>query len=405
MTRSRWALALSASVLLAGGVAGCTRSSTPVAGRITVDGQAEISRPGEDRRELTGSRGLEVGDRVRMLRGTAVIRLPDDRRLELRLGTDVELSAVDQEKQVRPELIGGDLLVVSDDAPLVVRVAGADVAVQGDARISRGVALLVATYEGSTQLSSEGSTSTVPALRQAALSPTGRFPTAASPLEYSPSDVWDQRYLSDAIELSNQLAARSDGFTAQLGPTEGRSFNYFRDLLPRLAAEASFVPSLVSASRAPGETLVGAAIALEGTRGTFAERWGAVFTFRDQGAPWGLVAFDQGVSRVPLLETIERAISRGPNAFAVGPPTRTPSSLAPPRRPGPAPTTSVPATTPTTAGMRPGGSTPTTVRPATAPTTTRVPTGPLNTGTPVVDGTVSSLVDTLTGLLRSLGQP
>ena len=130
MIGSRWALALSASVLLAGGVAGCTRSSTPVAGRITVDGQAEISRPGEDRRELTGSRGLEVGDRVRMLRGTAVIRLPDDRRLELRLGTDVELSAVNEEKQVRPELIGGDLLVVSDDTPLAVRVASADVAVR-----------------------------------------------------------------------------------------------------------------------------------------------------------------------------------------------------------------------------------------------------------------------------------
>lgn len=406
MSRPRWAFVLTASLVLPLGMAGCSRDSTPVAGRITVDGQAEISRPGKDRRELSGSRRLEVGDRVRMLRGTAVIRLPDDRRLELRLGTDIELKAADQARLVRPDLIGGDLLVVSDDAPLAIQVSGAEVTVRGDARISRGAALLVATYEGMTQLSSDGSTLTVPALRQAALPATGRFPTTASPLEYSPTDAWDQRYLSDAIELSNQLAARSVGFTAQLGATEGRSFNYFRDLFPRLAAEPSFAPSFVSPSRAPGETLVGAAIALEGTRGTFADRWGAVFAFRDQSAPWGLVAADQGVRRVPVLETVEGAIRRGPSAFAAGPtsdtPSRTPNSLAPPRS-GPAQTTTVLTTPPTTVRPRPGAPTTTTTIPSVVPTTS-IPTGPLNTGTPLVDGTVNSAVDTLTGLLRSLGQ-
>jgi hypothetical protein len=398
MSRSRWAVAL-AAVILAGGVSGCSRSSKPTAARITVDGQAEISRPGEDRREISGSRTLAAGDRVRMLQGTAVIRLADTRRLELRLGSDIELQADQGSGDIRPALINGDLLVVSGDRPLAVALSGADIAVQGDARIGRGVAILVATYKGTAQLSAGGSTLTVGALRQAALPATGKFPTKTSPLEYSPADVWDQRYLSDAIELSNQLAARSQGFTAQLGAGEGRSVNYFRDLIPRLAAEPGFTAALINPSRPPGETLVGAAITLEGTRGTFAERWAAVFAFRDEGAPWGLVAFDQAVDRVHVLDTIESAISRGPSQFASGPPTRTPGSLVTPS-PGSSATTVVPPTTPTTARPRAGATTTTTTPPATTPTTVA---GPLNTGSPLVDDTINSLVNTLTGLLRSLG--
>ncbi|MGI8809917.1 MAG: hypothetical protein ACR2KK_19155 [Acidimicrobiales bacterium] len=402
MRRSKWAPAVVAAALVAGGVAGCTRSSSSAAGRLEVDGRAEVTRPGEDRREVSGSSDLKLGDRVRVRQGSAVIRLPDDRRLELRVGSDVELQAVAADgKQARPTLLGGDLLVVSGGGPLAVGATGADVTVEGEVRVSRGVALLVAAYRGMARLSAGGSTLAVPALRQAALPATEQFPTTVSPLEYLPDDDWDQRYLSDAIDLSNRLAARSDGFTAQLGPTEGRSLNYFRDLFPRLAAEPAFVASLVNPSRPPGETLVGAAITLEGSRGTFVERWGAVFGFRDQGAPWGLVALDQGVDRVPVLASVEGAISRGPTMFAVGPPTRTPNSLAPPSA-GPA-TTTAPRTTATTVRPRPG-STPTTTAPAPGPTTTTTLAGPVNTGAPLIDDTVNSVVDTLTALLRSLGQ-
>jgi hypothetical protein len=37
------------------------------------------------------------------------------------------------------------------------------------------------------------------------------------------------------------------------------------------------------------------------------------------------------------------------------------------------------------------------------PTTTTTVAGALNTGSPLIDNTVNSLVNTLTGLLRSLG--
>lgn len=403
MTTPRWATAAAAGLLLALGAAGCSRSSPPVAGRLTVDGQAEVIRPGEERREVAGSRNLAPGDRVRVRQGTAVIRLPDDRRLELRMGTDVELQPAAGGRSVRPTVMGGDLLVVSGGSPLDVGAAGADMSVQGDVRVSRGVALLVAVYEGTADLRAGGSSLAIPALRQAALPPTGQFPTKATPLEYSAGDSWDQRYLSASIELTNQLNARSQGFTAQLGPTEGRSFNYFRDLFPPLASEPGFTASLVNPSRLPGETLVGAAITLVGTRGTFAERWGQVFTFRDEGAAWGLVALDQGVRAAPAIDAIESAIGRGPTQFAEGPtPTGTPNSLAPPSRTG-ATTTTLATRATTTAPRRPNQPVTTTTTVATTPTTV-APGGPLNTGSPLVDEAINSLVDTLTALLRSLGQ-
>jgi hypothetical protein len=397
--------AVVATMGLAVALAGCTTKSTPpVAGRLTVDGQAEVLHPGEDRREVSGSRNLEAGDRVRVRQGTAVIQFRDDRRFELRQGSDVELLPREATNDIRPTLVAGDLLIVSDSQALVVGANGAEISVQGDARVSRGVSLLVATYEGAAQLNANGSSIAVPALRQASLPPTGTFPKSVSPLEYSSSDSWDERYLSDAMDLSNQLKGRSDGFTSQLGSSEGRSLNYFRELFPRLAAEPAFTAALLNPGRSPGETLVGAAISLEGTRGTFAERWAAVFGFRDQGAEWGLVAMDQGVGRVPLLTAIDDAINRGPTQFAVGPPGRPPTSLNPPMSGGA--TSSVPATTTTTAVRPRPGQTTTTTTPApggTPNTTTNTSiTGPLNTGTPV-DNAVNDLVNTLTGLLRSLG--
>jgi hypothetical protein len=397
---------LLAVVVAAAALAGCSRSGPPSVGRLVVDGQAEVSRAGEERREVTGTRTLRAGDRVRVLQGTADIRLPENRRVELRLGSELELAPDGTSKRARPALLAGDALLTSGDSPLVVSLGGPEVTVTGVARASRGLAVLVATYRGSAVLRSSGGGRSidVPALRQGAIPAAGTFPDRPTPLEASATDSWDQRFLSDAIELGGQLASRSQAFSAQLGPTDGRSAAYFRSLFPQLATEPAFDPSLVKPSRLPGETLIGASVALEGTRGGFGERWAAVFAFHEAGASWGLVALDQGVDRVPLLRTIEAAIARTPATFAGEPPGSGPTSLPPPSGPG-APAVTVPARTTTTLprGRTPG---PTTTAPSTRPPTptTTVPPGPLNTGSPVIDDTVNSLVDTLTGLLRSLGQ-
>ena len=397
-------LVLPAVALLAVALTGCKSSSGPTVARLTVSGQADVTRVGEDRREVTSTRNLRVGDRVHLRQGTADIRLGGD-RLELRQGSDVELRAAGSRSRARPELMAGDLLVTSAAAPVDVTAGDADVSVQGIARVSRGVALLVATYKGSSTLSVGGASLAVPALRQAAVLASGGLPARVSPLEYSPTDSWDQRYLSDAIDLGNQLAARSQGFTAQVGD-EARTVQAFRNLFPQLAGEPAFTTSLFNPARPAGESLVGAAITLLGTNGPFAARWAAVFAFRDDGASWGLVALDQGVDRVMLLDNVQAAIGRGPTNFTSGSPGSGSTSLPSPSGNAAVPTTSttVPRSTATT---KPGaggtsGSTTTTTKPSTSPTTT-IPSGPLNTGSPAIDNAVNSLVDTLTGLLKSLG--
>lgn len=398
---SRLAVLVAVALVVSLGAVACSRKTVPVTGRLTVlEGNAEIGRPGEERSEITGSRDLRVGDGVRVRDGSAVIRLPGNREMELRTGTDVEFRATDAGEGFRPTLLGGDVLVRAPEQPLTIFSGDEEIVVRGATRVSRGLALLAATYEGSATVSSAARSLVVPALRQVAVPAAGVFPVRPSPLEASPDDTWDQRYLSAAIGLSAELQARSRGFTAQLAAGEGKTVNYFRELLPRLAGEPAFQASSLNALRPPGETLIGAAITLEGTRGSFADRWAAVFSFHDDGAPWGLVAFDQGVSRVPLLELIESAVRRGPTNFALAEPGRPPSSLPTPTTRPPAPR---PVVTTTTVPRAARPTTPTTIPPATTPTTI-APTGPLNTGTPVIDDTVNALVNTLTGLLNSLSQ-
>lgn len=400
--RTAATIAVAALVVSLGAVA-CSDKSVPVTGRLTVqEGHAEVGRPGEERKEIDGSRDLRVGDGVRMRDGSAVIRLPGGRELELRAGTDVELRATEGGEGFRPTLLAGDILVRAPEQPLTITSGAEEVVVQGATRVSRGLALLAGAYEGSATVNSAARSLVAPALRQVAVPAAGLFPVRPSPLEVSPDDAWDQRYLSAAMGLSAELQARSRGFTGQLAAGEGTTVNYFRELLPRLAEEPAFQASLLNASRPPGETLVGAAITLEGTRGAFADRWAAVFGFHDDGAPWGLVALDQGVDRVPLLDLIDSAVRRGPTNFALAEPGRPPTSLRSATPTTRAPTPRPAVTTTTTVARRPQTTTPTT-RPPTTPTTI-APGGPLNTGAPVIDETVNSLVNTLTGLLNSLGQ-
>lgn len=390
-------LALLVVLVASVGLTGCRHSSAKTAGRLTVSGQAEILRPGEERQEVTTSSTVRAGDRVRVRDGTAEVRLADGGRLELRLGSDVQLQGT------RPVLMGGDVLATSGTGPLSLGAKTADVSVTGVARASQDATLVVAAYQGSLVVTSGSQTMSVSALRQASIPAVGAFPARTAPLDYSPADTWDQRFLSDAIDLGNQLAGRSQGFSAQQTGPDSRTAAFFRTLFPQLAAEPTFDSSLVSPSRPPGETLVGAAITLLSTHGTFAERWAAVFGFHDAGAPWGLVALDQGVERAPLLDSIEAAIRRSPPTFAVGSPsTGGPTSLPNPSGGG-SPATTVPRPSTTTTTVRPTPGAPSTTT-TTVPPPTTVPLSPLNTGSPLIDDTVNSLVDTLSGLLRSLGQ-
>jgi hypothetical protein len=278
--------------------------------------------------------------------------------LALRQGSEIAIAR-------SPELLTGDVLVVPTKK-LTMRSVGSEAVVSGAARMSRRFALTVASYTGAADVSSAGSRLVVRGLRQATIPLQGQVPQAAEPLRYSNDDQWDRRFLADAIDLGVELQARSDGATAQF-EGQGRTAGFYRTLMPELDSEPAFDVGLLNPNRPPGEHLVGAGIALAGTRGAFADRWAGIFAFRGEGATWGLVAMDQSVERVPgLLKRIDDALGRVtlPGQSAAAP--SAPAPTTPTTRPSLPPTT-----TPTT---RPGS--PTTTQPTT-PTTQ--PPGPVVT--------------------------
>lgn len=385
----------SSLLLIALAVTACSGGGGSSA-RLSVDGRATVSSSGASSRTVEGSRTLHAGDRVKVDSGSAVIRLGDGRQLELRSGSEVVLDAQPAGPagaNLRPSLLSGDLLVTAGAGAVSVGAAAdTDVTVAGGAaRLGRGAAVSAASYTAQVTVASTGRSLEVRPLRQVSVPSAGLLPGRPSPLVYKGGDSWDQRFLGDAIDLGIQLVSRSRGFTAQLGPTEGHTPGFYRQILPALENEPAFGDASLDPQRSPGETLVGLAITVQGRRQGFADRLRDVFAFHDDGAAWGLVALDQGVSRAPLLSGVDEAIGRGPLSAAEAPPRPVPVPSATP----PAGTT--PARSGGTATPVPGPS------PASTPPSPAAAPPPL-TGVPLVDNTVNSLVDVLSGLLGGLGR-
>jgi hypothetical protein len=372
MTRVRFPAAAFAAVVLATGVlAGCSRGpSEPAPGEarlVSHTGVVQVSTDGQSWRDASEGT-LRRGERIRVRHGgSAVLALASDGRAELRGGSQVLLG--------RPlHLVAGDLLVRAGDDRVVVDAtsAVASVTSRGDARLSRGLSLDTAVYDGAVDLRSGSRSFRVAALRQLSVPGVGLLPDAgthAPPLEYRASDRWDREFLGDWIALGDDLEARSNGLSGQIGPDQGRTAGFYRLLLPDLDAQPDFTQTLVDEQQSvpPGERLVGAIIALAGTRhASFADRWTAAFTFRADGAEWGLVALDQRVRDRPALVTqmdaaLSRVVSRPDVAAAAKVPPAGSTSGTTPRKDGSAP--------PVTSA--PGGGT---TQPSTPPTTSPAPT-------------------------------
>lgn len=401
--------ALSAIVMVAGVAAIVAEDeSLPTAGaRVRLAGEAFVEDVDGSRRSLDDGDIVGPGDIVEVTGGTAVLELADGGTVEGREGRDtVDDSRLEVGAPVR--LLAGDALVAGP-AGVAVEAAGTIVTLRSAndsaARIRRELAVTTATYEGSTAVDSAGQRRAVPALRQLGVASVGRPPTEAAPLRFDDSDPWDLRYLGGAIALTRSLDALSVTFTAQ-GVARTSASDY-EALLPKLADEPTFDSNDLDRSRPAGETLVGAAIAALGERTSFDRRWDEVFDFRDQGAAWGLVAFDQGVDDGPVLADVDRALALSvqlvpPEEVAAPPPT------APPATVPPSPTTAPPATSgpSTTEPNSPAPTTPTTPPPPTnpldpPPTLPDVnPENPVpDTGSGILDGLLQPVNDLLGGLL------
>lgn len=365
-------------VLVAGVVAVLVRDDDTAPGpeqaRLRVEGVASVTASDGTTRPVTdATEVVDFGDRLVMEAGTAVLELAGGATYELRhrdgVGSALEVGAT-------PRVTAGDVLVV-DGFPAPVVVDTATLTAQGALRVD-AEELSASAYAGRARVTGVGDVGELLGLRRLVLV-AGAAP---EPVAFDGSDEWDRRYLGEAIAFGTRLEALARGYTNDLAPGAGRSVSFFQSVLPALADERELSDDLIDPSRPPGETLVGAAIVVQGRRATFRERWEAVFAFRAAGAAWGLVALDQGVSSAPVLDTIELAIDASGGTVASSPTTTSP-------RPRPtAPTTTTPGAPPTT------GTTTTTTAPP-------PPSGGLLD--PVVDPTAPALRELLDVL--GLGDP
>lgn len=420
----------------------CNDADRATVGELAVRGEVELAMDGGEFRPVAEPAStLRAGDVVRVTAGEATIGLGDQRRIELREGTAVRVAPPDSASTALAELLRGSLLVEAPDSAALVSAGGTTVSVSGSVRLTRGLSLVVGTYAGRAGVESAGREVVVPDLRQVSVAAAGLVPAQPSPIRFEEGDPWDERFLGEGIALGEELLRSSLELTSRLGPGEGRTPGFFRLLVPALEDEPEFGADLLEADRAPGETLVGAAIAVESQRGSFAERWAAVFRLHDEGAPWGIVALDQRVARASLVGRVDAALGRAAGlASGAGPPDEEGGGVpggtgggSPPPAPGGGADDGGADGGATDGGDLAGGgsgagdgsgagegagdgagegagpasppSGPTT------PTTPSTPSGPAEPlerttssrlGSPALDGTVESLVDALGGVLRGL---
>jgi hypothetical protein len=409
MMRRGFAIAIAAGLALTLGalLGGCARTGVGE-GRLTTHGLGEVTviRVGGKSASVHGSTTLHRGDAVKIPTsggGTATVALAGGGSVELRPGSLVGFDS-------GPQLGAGDLLAIGSGAHAInVRSSNSTGAlVHGVARLHRDLVFTVGVYQGNATVTSATRSLVVTAYRQASVAAVGLVPEAPSPLTLSPTDAWDRRELGVAIDLTDQLDAASEGFSASVPAGMAISAGFYRSALTQLPAnftdalllrEPSAVPvpsgaAIADGQRAPGEVLVGSAIVVQARSGTFDGRWGSVFAFRDAGAAWGLVALDQGVDGPALLDLLSGAINRSllvftqpqtpgaatgqPPAFIASPPSGVPHSAPPTTRP------------PSSGVGKP---------PVTAPVTVpKIPTPPPSPGSPVLDPVVQ-LINNLVGAL------
>jgi hypothetical protein len=384
------------------GLVGCAHTSSGL-GRLTFVGQVAVTKAGGSARRAHSGQVLAEGDQVHVTVGVANVRLASSGTIELRVGTILTLSTTARLSggAILIQPTGGPIAVAVPQGTLVVRSGAAQLAMDSPAQ------LVAKVYRGTSQLDVKGySPTTVAAPREVDLSPTTHLPAVAIPLHYLAKDPWDTLYLASAEQFSGVLSAAAVGFDAQVPATTSDTAAFYLQLLPSLSSRPDFVSAFnqvveqqvsgASGARA-GDYLIASVIAQRGTHGTFATRLAEELAFSAQGAPWGFVAYDQGVMDLnDVLDDVLIGIGRAdlpfaapvPGQITLGPPAATGKSptIGSPSQPG-ASRTTVPSTTPTTTAPNSGSPHP----PITATTTPPLIQLPV----PLVTGPLGSILNPL----------
>jgi hypothetical protein len=263
-------------------------------------GSATISAGGRTEK-VTGAAAIGVGYHVTVdPNSLAVLHLGSGRTFELAEG-EASVTGADRIQLVTGAALG-DLTAKGQIETHGLTVSSAS----GTFRVTSSATAGVGVFAGLVSMSVPGATLSVPAFREAA-TVSGTSMTAPRPLEIlAGGDVWDHRYLSDAIDLDARLASFGGGLDAQLGNATGRDF--FRLVIADPVALAHVEPFL---SRPRSDVLIGLVLAAATSRpdppqATFDQIMGLWLA----GESWGLLAMEYHVPAQEVFAGLLAAIRK-----------------------------------------------------------------------------------------------
>lgn len=299
----RWVQVCAAAGVLTLATSACTHSKSSSPQSMTLEmsrGSATISAGGRTEK-VTGAAAIGVGYRVTVdPNSLAVLHLGSGRTFELAEG-EASITGADRIQLARGAALG-DLTAKGQIETNELTVSSAS----GTFRVTSGAAAGVGVFAGLVSMSVPGATLSVPAFREAA-TVSGTSMTAPQPLEIlAGGDVWDHRYLGDAIDLDARLASFGGGLDAQLGNATGRDF--FRLVIADPVALAHVEPFL---SRPRSDVLIGLVLAAATSRpdppqATFEQIMG----LRLAGESWGLLAMEYHVLAQEVFAGLLAAIRK-----------------------------------------------------------------------------------------------
>lgn len=304
--RSIWARLASACIvlMLVGGACSVGRSDR-LGGSMQlrmINGSATLIRDGKAqtvRKDLN----VAAGDSLVLSKGgVAELRLAKGRVLELR-DARVELTS-----DTALRLSRGSIL--SDiQAPLDIDLESSRLSAdRGTFRVDRALSTRVGNYAGQPVTVRAGSSSLeIPPYRQTVVA-GGIIPKTVAPLRISRKDPWDQRLVSEALDLEQRLVNFARGLEAQLGPSSGIEF--FRAVAP-LGLDVVFLEPVLGSRRS--DVLIGLLLAIDakvGSADPVQSRFEKIFDLWNDGASWGLLAVEFGVPQDGLFSRLLQAVEK-----------------------------------------------------------------------------------------------
>ena len=278
-------------------LAACTSDQLEAGEAATVraGGVLEVSDGGGRWTVVPAGQTVAGGATVRSLTAEVALEFRDG---TVRLGPHTEVST----DLDAVHLVVGEVLV---NGSVAADVAG--VAVDGDGvfRVGSRPAPLLRVYSGSAVAAADGHQRDVAALRQLDLSGR-RLPIDAEPLAYRASDAWDAELLGEAIAFDEEAARTLAGLRRVYRNAGRRTTSFFArfvsDDILDLATDArgllqtdpfDALLALALTAAAPGD-----APALRGILD-------AILALRADGARWGLIAFQLGLSAEAVVAVLD----------------------------------------------------------------------------------------------------